>query len=821
MGGGTAFCPSFERTRQFPTAYDAIIISDGDFTDNISRLAFQEQCKTVFFVAPPWSPVGIEERHAAIISSCVHPNVPYVGIASDRYTQLDTIIEGFLREHHSYVHLPGYFKIGMYALPSFLLAPSQMIQLFNNCHSQGEIQLQSLTKKILGIFRYLEETAKLNFQRCIRGEEFRNLMSLVVPLTKASQAYLEDSTASQQLYGYLNKIMNTFSAEYRKLIKQVDNDLNAKVELRRFWEEALSFNEKGLIIEENDKKYGPAIGYLNVRLDNLTCQVEKLADALQQLRTLYCPDDFHLLSMIFDLLCMCEIEDQPSPDDTIDLLSILRQLPCCLQQYQYLRGVPRSSVWTLQPLAAIRLAWIMDVTQRPFPNFIIKALPTLLDSNKILTNLDHDDNRSVFWMKILRELAPKIKLSSEKLETINQILTIRALKGFLQRARGHTIDYQRSIYRDALPFIDTDEPMAWCIFVNSNFDRVDSHTGQVLRKNTFVTNPNEVEKWYRINLTTSGATVRPRYLTLLNYPNLPDGAIELYNNGIRKDVDIFRDQLLELYSNVHTSNQINAHIYTIRDRMKTIPYVQWDNETLIREVVSQTKAECQGATLPMELANVVVTKKVMIDYCLEHCNDRFVVGVVRGLHEYYQVDSQASASGISPIDYALECGQKALDTTTDTLILPFNRIDRPGVREYLERQRKKFCRVLRSVKSPPYLQSVSAMIEQAKRTATNDEMLGLAVLETIPVTTTEEKTAHTRSHVALDRNFFTCPITLDIMEDPVITTPCGHMFEKDAFENYLRRVGNTCPVCRTAVMNIIPSYSFKNVIEAWLAQQEE
>ncbi|UJR12342.1 hypothetical protein I4U23_016519 [Adineta vaga] len=32
-----------------------------------------------------------------------------------------------------------------------------------------------------------------------------------------------------------------------------------------------------------------------------------------------------------------------------------------------------------------------------------------------------------------------------------------------------------------------------------------------------------------------------------------------------------------------------------------------------------------------------------------------------------------------------------------------------------------------SVKSPPYLQSVSAMIEQAKRTATNDEMLGLAV----------------------------------------------------------------------------------------------
>ncbi|CAF0903983.1 unnamed protein product [Adineta steineri] len=96
--GGTALCPSFERTRLFPTAYDAITISDGEFTDDISRLAFQEQCKTVFFVAPPWSPANIEERHARILSSCVHPNVPYIGIASNKYAQLNTIIEGFLRD---------------------------------------------------------------------------------------------------------------------------------------------------------------------------------------------------------------------------------------------------------------------------------------------------------------------------------------------------------------------------------------------------------------------------------------------------------------------------------------------------------------------------------------------------------------------------------------------------------------------------------------------------------------------------------------------------------------------------------------------------
>ncbi|CAF5072340.1 unnamed protein product, partial [Rotaria sp. Silwood1] len=167
-GGGTAFCPSFQRTRQFPTPYDAIIVSDGAFTDNISQLTFQEQCHTVFFVAPPWSPLGVEEKHAKAIASSVHPNVPYIGIASEKYPQLDSIIEGFL------------------------------------------------------------QTARLNFERCIRGDDFRNLMSLVTPLIKISQAHLETSNACQQLYGYLSKIMNNVAHEQQKLIKNLANDPKAK-----------------------------------------------------------------------------------------------------------------------------------------------------------------------------------------------------------------------------------------------------------------------------------------------------------------------------------------------------------------------------------------------------------------------------------------------------------------------------------------------------------------------------------------------------------------------------------------------------------------
>ncbi|CAF3004740.1 unnamed protein product [Rotaria sp. Silwood2] len=832
-GGCTAFCPSFDRTKQFPTPYDAIIVSDGDFTDNISRLAFQEQCQTVFFVAPPWSPLGIEKKHAKAISSSVHPTVPYIGIASEEYPQLDTIIERFLREHNFFARLPGYVTIGTYAIPSNLLAPTQMIQVINNCLAQGEIQLQSLTKKILGLFRYLEETAKLNFERCIRGEEFRNLMSLVTPLIKSAQAHLETSNACQQLYGYLNKILNNFAHEQQKLIKSLANDPKAKAELTKFWDDAMSFSERALIIEENERKYGPPVAYLNVRVASLTCTTEILSEALQQLKTLYAPEDLDLLSIILDILSMSKIDDRPTlvsedsciliwrkPNGTIDLLSVLRQLPFCLQQYQYSRQIPQDNAWTLQPLAATRLAWIMDASGRTFPDFITQALSSLVIPNKFLTDLDQDENRSAFWMKILRELAPKIGLPSESLQSIHQILTVHALKGFLLRLTDGSITYEKQVYENVLPFIDTDEPMAWCVFVNKDMDRVDAHTGQVTERSTFITDPIEVERWYRTNLEKHGSVVRPRYLSLREYSNFPIGAIELYNTCSRKDVDILRDQLKALRGNTYSSDQINAHIYTIRDRLKTIPCVVWGSTDLITETTAMAKAACQGAALPTEKVTINITRSIITDYLVSHCDDRFVAGALRGFGEYARIASQQASAGITEIDYAIECGQKATTELATFQIMPFIHLDKPGVREYLEQQHKKLTRQLRLVMSPPQLQSISALLQKAQQAAANDEILGMADLESLPARETATKPVESSSRVVLNKDLFTCPITLDIMDNPATTTPCGHMFEMDAINGYLK-TANVCPVCRTVVTGVTQNYAFKSVIEAWLAQQTE
>ncbi|CAF1148385.1 unnamed protein product [Rotaria sp. Silwood1] len=786
-GGGTNFCPSFRRTRQFSTPYDAIIVSDGAFTGSISQLTFQEQCHTVFFVAPPWSPLGVEEKHAKAIASSVHPNVPYIGIASEKYPQLDTIIE-------------------------------------------GEIQLQVFIKRLLGLFRYLEETAKLNFERCIRGDEFRNLMSLVTPLIKTSQAHLETSNACQQLYGYLTKILKNFALEQQKLIKSLTNDHKAQAEFTKFWDDAMSFSERALIIEENERKYGQPIGYLNVHVANLTCTSELLSEALQQLKTLYSPEDPD-----HGILSTCKIDDRTAsipedlqiliwrkPDATVDLLSILRQLPLCLQQYQYSQQIQRDSIWTLQPLAAIRLAWIMDASDRTFPDFIMQALPSLLVPNKYLTDIDEDENRSVFWMKIIRKVALKIGLTSETLQSIHQILTIHVLKGFLLRLTNHLITYEKQIYENVLPFIDTDEPMAWCVFMNKDFDLVNAHTGQIIERSTLITDPHEVEGWYRINLQKCGSVVRPRYLSLQDYPNFPDGAIELYNTCTRKDINILRDQLRELGNDSYSSDQINAHVYTIRDRLKTIPCVLWGSTDLITQTTTTVKLACQGAILPTEKVTVNITRSIIIDYLVSHCNDRFVAGALRGFGDYARIASQQTSAGITELDYAIECGQKATTETTAMQTALFIHFDKPGIREYLEQQHKKLAGQLRSVMNPPQFQSVSALLKKAQQTTVNDEILGITDLESLPTqtTTATDKSADKSSRPVLNKDLFTCPITLDIMDNPATTAPCGHMFEIQAINDYLR-TSNVCPICRTAVTGVTQNYAFKNVIEAWLAQQTE
>jgi hypothetical protein len=317
-----------------------------------------------------------------------------------------------------------------------------------------------------------------------------------------------------------------------------------------------------------------------------------------------------------------------------------------------------------------------------------------------------------------------------------------------------------------------------------------------------------------------GSLVRPRYLTLLEYPQLPEGAIELYSTSAKKDTDILRDQLIELGHGSFSSDQINAHIYTIRDRAKCIPCVLWGSTDQITEKVIMTKAACQGASLPTENVVINISRAVTIDYLISHCNDPFVAGVLRAFGEYSRVAKEQIEAGFTELDYVIECGQNT--TTIPTYeTMRFIHLDKPGVQEYMKQQQKQLARALRSVMRPPQFSSLSTLIQQLQPTTTNNEILGMADLESIPVQTTTTNSVQQPSQAVLDKNLFMCPITLDIMDNPATTTPCGHMFDLDAITIYLNTVSNICPICRTQITDVTPNYAFKNVIQAWTALQTE
>jgi len=59
-----------------------------------------------------------------------------------------------------------------------------------------------------------------------------------------------------------------------------------------------------------------------------------------------------------------------------------------------------------------------------------------------------------------------------------------------------------------------------------------------------------------------------------------------------------------------------------------------------------------------------------------------------------------------------------------------------------------------------------------------------------------------------------CPITLELMHDPVISKKCGHSFEDEAIRRWLRS-RDYCPKCHVNLResDLVKNYSLKNAIE--------
>jgi hypothetical protein len=65
-----------------------------------------------------------------------------------------------------------------------------------------------------------------------------------------------------------------------------------------------------------------------------------------------------------------------------------------------------------------------------------------------------------------------------------------------------------------------------------------------------------------------------------------------------------------------------------------------------------------------------------------------------------------------------------------------------------------------------------------------------------------------------------CPITLDLMTDPVIA-PDGHTYERSAIENWLK-INKTSPVTNLPLSsnNLIPNIALRSTIEEMTKKNE-
>ena len=79
-------------------------------------------------------------------------------------------------------------------------------------------------------------------------------------------------------------------------------------------------------------------------------------------------------------------------------------------------------------------------------------------------------------------------------------------------------------------------------------------------------------------------------------------------------------------------------------------------------------------------------------------------------------------------------------------------------------------------------------------------------MDTPPSSSSAAGAAGASSSTADIPDYFICPITLEMMRDPVISK-CGHMFDKEAIYKWLkgeydpskRNISRACPVCHTVL----------------------
>lgn len=122
---------------------------------------------------------------------------------------------------------------------------------------------------------------------------------------------------------------------------------------------------------------------------------------------------------------------------------------------------------------------------------------------------------------------------------------------------------------------------------------------------------------------------------------------------------------------------------------------------------------------------------------------------------------------------------------------------------------EKECVADKAISFDPFFSFEHSMKKPEEITLSQDELLTLNA----DIQQLINQTKAAIQDAGEDAKEFSCSITLELMEYPVITN-CGHTFEQKAIEN-VRLHDNLCPLDRQPIVSLTPNLALKNTIEKW------
>jgi len=808
-----------------PNKFVSIIFTDGGITDTDATFPIIPNCLSKVWLTAPWCKSSAAIQHADVLGNSVPVTSTFHALPQDQFKNAKKFLEPIM-QCNVMPELPGRSHCGLISIPSYMLKPKYFNMLLNAPNNS------TFLIKLNRLFNNLLDSLELDPERCFFGLTFSQLMCLCPYIKRFHDEMLACNLLNDEistLFRTVKTLQDNISVKKLVLIKKYSNNPDKIKDINRVYQNATSVSERELIFESNADK--TCIGYVQIP----NCDDKLILDDLfKYLKTPSLPiDNPNIMTLLHSMFSQITMIKSSSLDEEfkipiwkdengIDIISMLRLLPSYYRLQLHLKLENTCNDFTYQYMTAQRIRCILITMLEQgakFPEWISKALITSFKMTLPLYDDLSDDNLTVHWMHILLQLS-KYGLPEECIANIKSRLPIVSIKWFIPTITDKSYTYETLTYGNVQPFIESINPLVYCVFKNDNDELINLDTKQPYGKLCILDpldmspdNQKKINMAQQIQLDSHGSY----YQNTFYMPKQYHGKIVIYNTASPSPSQILKEQLTKLG---YTSNQINAHIHTI-NQFSNIPIIAIGSDPSAQ--IHALKIACSSAKQYVEVNNAILTRKTIISKMQTHSKsfDR----ILYSFQTYSDVDHTKYPS---EIDYVMSC-------INDSNIVECPNVDiriecKPIIEQYINQMIEcmsdstnvhpslfpipKVVNKLESDSVDDLLEPVSAASCSVQHIfdPSESESTSCASVSSASITSSHDKSV-----------LYECPISKDKMTEPIIITSCGHTFDKSSIDSWIDMNGGiyelshgniVCPICREPFTSYVTNFALKDIINA-------